>query len=78
MKDFIGQELEVGNWVVFITPDYRDLTLGEITKFTPKNMHVTYIHHDRGRHWSKLIRSNTSVKIDGPELTAMLLKRNKG
>jgi hypothetical protein len=41
-------------------------------------MHVTYIHHDRGRHWSKLIRSNTSVKIDGPELTAMLLKRNKG
>jgi hypothetical protein len=34
MKDFLGNQLEVGDEVVFIVPGYRELTRGIITKFT--------------------------------------------
>ena len=36
MKDFLGNELNVGDTVVFSIPHYHGLAKGRITKFAPK------------------------------------------
>jgi hypothetical protein len=42
MKDFLGRTLEVGDNVIFITPNYRDYTTGTIVAFTAKNVRVEF------------------------------------
>jgi hypothetical protein len=42
MKDFFKQELAIGDIVAFEEPGYRNLVLGEIIAFTPKNVRVAY------------------------------------
>ena len=42
MKDFFGTELSVGDVVAFEEPGYRNLILGTITKFTPKNVRLSW------------------------------------
>lgn len=41
MKDFLNKELEIGDKVVFITPNYREFSTGVIFGFTPMNVRVT-------------------------------------
>lgn len=36
MKDFLGNTLEVGDTVVYILPQYRELGKGKILRFTDK------------------------------------------
>jgi hypothetical protein len=40
-KDFFGQEIKVGDKVAFLTPNYRDLTVGTILAFTPCKLRVS-------------------------------------
>jgi len=42
MKDFLGQELKIGDDVIIITPNCRDFTLAKVVKFTTKNVRVAY------------------------------------
>jgi len=42
MKDFFGQELQVGDSVAFMEPQYRNMTHGKILKITPKMMLLEY------------------------------------
>lgn len=44
MKDFLKQDLSVGDDVVMVAPHYRMLTKGKIIKFTPKKVRVQYIN----------------------------------
>ena len=41
-KDFIGNELAVGDEIVFMTISYRDLRKGKIIKITPKMVIIDY------------------------------------
>jgi hypothetical protein len=34
MKDFLGQELSIGDLVVLVIPGYRDFAIGKILRFT--------------------------------------------
>lgn len=47
MKDFFGNELNVGDTVAFEQPRYRNLVLGTIVGFTAHNVRVIYVHQDR-------------------------------
>lgn len=47
MKDFIGNEVTVGDKVVFIEPDYHNLTFGTVCKINPKSVTVEYNHRGR-------------------------------
>jgi hypothetical protein len=38
MKDFIGQELAIGNVVAVTEPNYRNLVKATILRFTPKRV----------------------------------------
>ena len=42
MKDFLGNELSVGDKVITIIPNYRGLVLATVIKFTPKKVRVSY------------------------------------
>lgn len=42
MKDFFGQELQVGDTVASLIKNYRGLTKATITKLTPQNIRVRY------------------------------------
>lgn len=42
MKDFFGQELNIGDKVAVTPKDYRGLVEATIISLTPKNVRVTY------------------------------------
>lgn len=42
MKDFLKQELAVGDKVVFIQPGYREYMVGTIKRFTAKFVVIEY------------------------------------
>ena len=42
MKDFLGKELQIGDSVVVVVPNYRELVLAQIVAFTPKKVRVVY------------------------------------
>ncbi len=42
LKDFLGQDLEVGDEVVFIQLRYRNLLKGTIIKMTPKTILIAH------------------------------------
>lgn len=42
MKDFFGETLHENDLVAFEMPNYRELTTGIITGFTPKNIRLAY------------------------------------
>jgi len=43
-KDFLGQELQVGDEIVFVQLGYRNLLKGKIASITPKTL---MIEHDK-------------------------------
>lgn len=42
MKDFLGNELQIGDEVVLTAPKYRMFTKAKIIAFTPKKVRVQY------------------------------------
>jgi len=42
MKDFLGKELQIGDSVVVVVPNYREFVLAQIVAFTPKKVRVVY------------------------------------
>ncbi len=75
-KDFLNREIVVGDYVVFPAPYGQGLKLGQIIKFTPKNMRVAWT---RKSYNGNLVNEETirqvkeCVKVEGAELTMYLL-----
>lgn len=42
MKDFLGNDLEIGDTVVLTAPSYRMFTKAKIIAFTPQKVRVEY------------------------------------
>jgi hypothetical protein len=42
MKDFLGNELKVGDTVIFIEPNYRNFQKGKIFKITEKTIFINW------------------------------------
>jgi len=72
MKDFLDQELSIGDNVIIITPNYRDFTLAQVIKFTAKNVRVKFNGRELLQAPSQLVRMNTAA------VTKYLLKHSKG
>jgi len=70
MRDFLKRELAVDDYVVFITPRYRSLTLGKITRFTNTMCVVSY---NKGRTELRQ-QPDQLVKVEGEDLTAYFLE----
>lgn len=44
MRDFLHQEIKVGDFVAYNPPTYKDMVIGKVKRLTPKG--VTCIHRD--------------------------------
>jgi hypothetical protein len=80
MRDFICQDLNLDDYVIFVAPGYRSLVLGKIIKFTEKNIRISYMNtwnYNKPGRASELLQSPEQVvKIEGQALTEFLLKRS--
>ncbi len=75
-KDFLGRELEVYNFVVFMKQGYRELKLAKIKRFTKTGK--PYICWQTKWGERELLQNGDQlVKVEGPELTAILLMRKE-
>lgn len=45
MKDYVGNEILVGSFVIYATPRYSELEFGKVVKINPKTVRVQ--PHDR-------------------------------
>jgi len=72
MKDFLEQELSIGDNVIIITPNYRDFSLAQVVKFTAKNVRVKFNGRELLQAPTQLVRMNTAA------VTKYLLKHSKG
>ena len=45
MKDFLGEDLSIGDTVVMIRPGYRELVKAKIERFTKHYVFLKYIPH---------------------------------
>ena len=61
MKDFLDQELNIGDNVIIITPNYRDFTLAQVIKFTAKNVRVKFNGRELLQSPDQLVRMNTAA-----------------
>jgi hypothetical protein len=76
MQDFLKRKLEVGDSVIFITKGYRDYTLGRVDSFTPQKVRVLKGYNKYNNEPEFILQDPAQlVKVDGPELTAYLLKK---
>ena len=79
MKDFLGIELALGDSVIIIAPSYRHFVLARVIKFTPKQVRVAFMNtwnFAKPGHYTELLQSPSQLtKIDGPDLTAYLLRK---
>ena len=42
MKDFLGQEISIGDTVVLTAPEYRHFVKAKVIQFTPKKVRVEF------------------------------------
>ena len=75
-KDFLGRELEVDNFVVFIRQGYRELKLGKIKSFT-KTGKPRICWQNKWGEQDLLQDGSQVVKVEGSDLTAFLLTRKE-
>ena len=60
MKDFLDNDLGIGDKVVFIKPGYRDFSTGTIIRFTK---YFVIIEKDKGDYHAKTIRQEPTQLI---------------
>ena len=79
MKDFLGRTLELGDSVIVIAPGYRHFVLARVIHFTPKQVRVSFMNtwnfSGEGYYTELLQGPGQLTKVDGPDLTAYLLKK---
>jgi len=75
MKDFLGNELAVGDYVVLSQSNYVGLQFGKVLKFTPKNVTVARRKYKGSDPTHYNTPSSTMVKID-PDVALMFILAN--
>lgn len=54
MRDFLHQEIKVGDFVAYNPPEYKDIVIGMVKRLTAKG--VTCVHRDRLNNETKCNR----------------------
>lgn len=75
-KDYLGRELAVDDFVIFMRQGYRELKLGKIKRFTKTGKPYICWHTKWGEQ-ELLQNGDQLVRVEGPDLTAFLLTRKE-
>ena len=67
MKDFLGNELAIGDRVVFITPGYRSLGFGEVLKFTKCYVSISQLNKSTSQYL-RTLRQTPDQLIKVPKI----------
>ena len=73
-KDYLGRELEVGDFVIYMRQGYRELRLAQIIKFTATGK-VRIAWKEKWGDQHLLQEGYQLVKVEGEELTFFLLNQ---
>jgi predicted Mrr-cat superfamily restriction endonuclease len=49
MKDYLGNEINLGDEVILVKPSYREFVIGIVTKITDKTAFIDYMHQGHKR-----------------------------
>ena len=79
-KDYLGRELEVGDFVIYMRQGYRELRLAQIIKFTATGkVRIAWKEKWGDQHLLRdqhlLQEGYQLVKVEGEELTFFLLNQ---
>lgn len=72
MKDFLGNDIAVGDYAIIMTPNYRDFSLSKVIKLTEKRIRVVYIYQN-SQH-EHVVSPTSIVKVQKDDLAVMMLK----
>ena len=79
MQDFLGRDLAIGDSVIIIAPKYRHFVVARIIEFTAKNVRVAFMNtwnFAAPGYYVELLQAPSQLtRVDGPDLTAYLLKK---
>ena len=75
-KDYLGRELAVDDFVIFIKQGYRELKLAKVKSFT-KTGKPRICWQTKWGQCELLQDGSQLVKVEGPDLTAFLLTRTE-
>jgi hypothetical protein len=71
MKDFLGRELALDDYVIFQRQHFRGYRLGKIVKFTPQKVRVKYGE----TKWQEILQTPEQlVKVEGEEAVMYYLR----
>lgn len=71
MRDFLGRELALDDYVIFQRQSYRGYSLGKIIKFTPQKVRVKWGESD----WAQILQAPEQlVKVEGQEAVMYYLR----
>jgi hypothetical protein len=71
MRDFLGRELQLDDYVIFQQQSYRGYKLGKIIKFTPQKVRVKWGDYD----WAQILQAPEQlVKVEGQEVVMYYLR----
>ena len=74
MKDFLGRELQLDDYVIFQQQHYREYRLGKIIKFTTQKVRVKWGDSD----WAQILQApNQLVKVEGQEVVMYYLRNSE-
>jgi intein-encoded DNA endonuclease-like protein len=70
-RDYLGRELNLGDYVIFMRQHYREFGMGKIVKFTPQKVKVKYGNTE---YQQLLQTADQLVKVEGEEVFSYALK----
>lgn len=75
MKDFLNQDLELGDCVALVFSDSKRFHIGRIIKFTPKMVRLEFVT----RSWSQTTIQSPEdlIKLQPEQVTWYLLTQNQ-
>jgi hypothetical protein len=71
MRDFLGRELQLDDYVIFQQQHYRGYRLGKVIKFTPQKVRVKY---GDSKYCELLQAPEQLVKVEGQEAVMYYLR----
>lgn len=71
MRDFLGRELALDDYVIFQRQHYRGYNLGKVIKFTPQKVRVKY---GESKYCEILQTPEQLVKVEGQEAVMFYLR----
>jgi hypothetical protein len=68
MKDFLGRELAIGDWVITFQKHYKNFCLGQITGFTAKMVRVDFNEQTSWSSRTAPVPASSLLKISNEDM----------